>query len=255
VHPILFTIGDHEVRSAGVMYCVAIVATWIWALYIARRHGANAADVLPGLAVVTASAYAGARLLGALTTWQAFVGDPIGVLRVSNLSFFGGLALGVAALIAFIRLKGLPLGEAMDALAPIAPAVYALFRLGCLLNGDDYGRTTTMPWGMRFPNGSPPALTPVHPVQIYEILLMVPLFLWLLWRPRDRRPHGAIAFETAVLLGTERFFVDFWRPSDVAGAGLLLSQWLALSLTAVGITGLLALVRIRKRRLTAGLTR
>ena len=33
-----------------------------------------------------------------------------------------------------------------------------------------------MLWGLAFPQGNPPAPAPVHPTQIYEILLMLPVF-------------------------------------------------------------------------------
>ena len=39
--------------------------------------------------------------------------------------------------------------------APLALG-YALGRVGCFLVNDDYGIPTSLPWGMKFPNGLPP---------------------------------------------------------------------------------------------------
>lgn len=221
MHPILFRIAGHAVESNGVLYFLATIVAWAYAVRASRRNGWNPEDVLPGLILVVLAAYIGARLHGAMR----------------GLSFFGGLATGSLAVLGYLRWKRLPLGKAADALVPIAPVLYAVFRLGCFLNGDDYGRPTALPWGIRFPEGTPPTTEPVHPTQIYEILLMLPVFAWLWTRRRAGLPDGVLSFELCVLMGAERFVVEFWRLGDRIAAGLTLSQWLALLLIAIGLAG------------------
>jgi len=238
MHPVLFRIAGHAVESDGAMYFLAAVVAALYAARIGRRRGWDTDAVLPGLILVVIAAYVGAHLHGALLPWDRFVDDPMSrILRPGGLSFFGGLALGSLTLITFIRRRGLPVGEVMNELAPLAPVLYAFFRVGCLLNGDDYGPPTTLPWGTRFPEGSPPTTERVHPAQIYEILLMVPVFAWL-WRRRDAGlPGGALAFEACILMGTERFVVEFWRLGEPWALGLTPAQWLAMALVAIGIAG------------------
>ena len=244
MHPILFRIAGHAVETNGVLYFLAIIVAWAYSVRAAKRNGWNAEDVLPGLVLVIVAAYAGARLLGAANQQGRFPADPLGeLLKPHGLSFFGGLLTGSLAVLGYLRWKRLPLGKAADALAPIAPVLYAMFRLACLLNGDDYGRPTTMPWGIRFPEGSPPTTERVHPTQIYELLLMVPVFVWLWSRRETHLRPGALAFELCALMGAERFVVEFWRVSERVAAGLTLSQWLALLLIAIGLAGRYVLVR------------
>ena len=57
-------------------------------------------------------------------------------------------------------------GRSLPVLAAATPALAVgqmLGRVGCFLVGDDYGRPTTLPWGVRFPRGLPPTDVPVHP--------------------------------------------------------------------------------------------
>lgn len=245
MHPILFHIAGHAVEANGVIYFLAILVAWRHTVRAARRNGWDPQDVLPGVILTVIAAYLGARLHGALIHGAGSPDSDGGLLRMHGLSFFGGLATGSLALVGYLRWKRLPLGAAADALTPIAPVLYGMFRLGCFLNGDDYGPPTRLPWGMRFPAGSPPTAERVHPTQLYEILLMVPVAAWL-WRRKDAGlPPGALSFELCMLLGAERFLIEFWRLGDRVALGLTVPQWIALGLLAVGVTGRAAL-RLRR---------
>jgi len=223
MHPVLFTLAGHAVETEGVLYLLVAVVAVLYATRAFRRQGWDASLVVPGITLTALAALLGARVHG--------------LLIHRGLSFFGGLALGATTALGYFRARGLPVGRAADAVTPIAPALYAMLRLGCFLNGDDYGPPTSLPWGLRFPLGSPPAPDPVHPTQLYEMALMLPAFLWLT-RPAGRSlPAGALAFELCMLMGAERFLVEFWRLGERGALGLTTAQWLAIALFAVGAIG------------------
>ena len=100
--------------------------------------------------------------------------------------------------------------------------------------GDDYGIPTTLPWGVRFPQGMPPTtaenlrefhvavpasaapdtIFAVHPTQLYEIAAMLVVFA-LIWRWRTLpRGTGWLFGAYMVLAGIERFAVEFLRAKD-----------------------------------------
>lgn len=236
MHPIAFTIAGYPVRYAGLSYLVAIIVAWVYASRVARRNQWSPDHVLPGVAAVVVAAYVGARIHGALRDWQLFAIDPAGqLLRSNSLSLFGGLFLGGLVMLGFLRWARLPVARVSDELALIAPVLYAIFRVGCFLNGDDYGVATDLPWGMNFPNGSPPVLERVHPVQLYEIAIMVPV--WMILRRTYAGPAGARSYDLCILLGVERFLIEFLRPGFENASFLPISQWFALSLIVVGMVG------------------
>jgi phosphatidylglycerol:prolipoprotein diacylglycerol transferase len=110
--------------------------------------------------------------------------------------------------------------------------------VGCFLVGDDYGRPTDVPWGIAFPAGSPPTTVPVHPTQIYEILLTLPIFLLLMWQLRKSPPPWFVFWEFLVLAGIERFVVEFWRLNPRIALDLTGAQWISIGLAVVGIAGM-----------------
>src|SRR5688500_4018116 len=129
MHPIAFHIGQYPIRLSRLLYLVAVLVGWMYARRVASRRVWDVDLVLPGVAVVTAAAYLGARLHGIMNV--PFATNPIReLIRAGDLSFFGGLALGSFALLVYLRLVRLPLGDVLDELALVAPVVYAIFRLG-----------------------------------------------------------------------------------------------------------------------------
>ena len=156
-------------------------------------------------------------------------------------TFYGGLALGAAAVLAKIAWDRAPLRAVPQAIAPGLALGQAIGRIGCFLVGDDYGVPTSLPWGMAFPHGAPPTLERVHPAQLYESLWLFAAAV-VLWRRigRSRLLFG----EYLLLQGAGRFAIELVRTNPRTLGPLTTSQGIALGCIAVGA---LALRRARPR--------
>jgi phosphatidylglycerol:prolipoprotein diacylglycerol transferase len=120
------------------------------------------------------------------------------------------------------------------AAAPLTIA-YGIGRLGSLFAGDGtYGKPTSVPWAMTFPNGVVPTTVPVHPTPLYEAIaaVLIAAILWALgksWNP------AAVFGAYLALSGISRFLVEFLRINEPALLGLTQPQlWALVSLT-VGV--------------------
>jgi len=110
-----------------------------------------------------------------------------------------------------MRRHQLPLGIVAGAAAIPLTLAYGIGRLGCLLSGDGtYGRPTSLPWGMAFPNGVVPTSVPVHPTPLYEALAAVAIAT-LLWALGQRWTPPAVFGAYLVLSGISRFLVEYLR--------------------------------------------
>ena len=183
-------------------------------------------------------------LFGAKLLWvfEHLHEEPFADLLLSRggMSWFGGFAGGVLAGVLVMRWKRLPMITVLAAATPALAIGQAIGRVGCFLVGDDYGRPTSLPWGIAFPKGLPPTVVPVHPTQLYEAAALVPV-AWLLvrWR-KQRRADTFVLGAYLVLAGTIRFAIEFIRV-DVRVLGMLSVAHLA-ALIAVGI-GVALMVR------------
>jgi phosphatidylglycerol:prolipoprotein diacylglycerol transferase len=130
---------------------------------------------------------------------------------------------------------------------------YTLARIGCFLVGDDYGVPSDLPWAMAFPRGLPPTNERVHPTQIYEIILMGAVFIYL-WRIRKKEaPTGWLFSIFLILAGVERFLIEIIRvttPSPISH--LSLAQLMSIGLIIVGVVKLVQIytlkANVEKRR-------
>jgi phosphatidylglycerol:prolipoprotein diacylglycerol transferase len=165
----------------------------------------------------------------------------------AGLTWYGGFILGLLAVLVFWRMKKVPILSGLDAVAPAIALGYAIARIGCQLSGDgDYGKPSTLPWAMAYPNGTVPTLVRVHPTPVYELLLMLVVFS-VLWGRRKRKQAAGFVFWLYLIgQGLERFLVEFVRTNKPVLVGLTEAQIVSIAMILVG-AGLLL------RRRPAGL--
>jgi phosphatidylglycerol---prolipoprotein diacylglyceryl transferase len=260
VYPFVLHLGSFEITGYGLMMMVAfLMGGWLIGLELRRRGLAEdyAADIVAAAVV--------GGIIGAKLWYVVLTGDPGAILSRGGLVWYGGFLGGALAVILNGWRLRVPLRWTMQLTAPALAAAYALGRVGCFLVNDDYGRPSTLPWAMKFPRGLPattagnmeqlfgipvPAGTDpstvlaVHPTQLYEVAIMLGVFM-LLWRLRNNgRPIGWLFGLYLALAGVERFLVEIVRAKDdrflgpftiaqltsvilIAIAAVLLSKWSA----------------------------
>jgi phosphatidylglycerol:prolipoprotein diacylglycerol transferase len=72
---------------------------------------------------------------------------------ISGMSYHGGLIGILLAAFWYIRKAKLNYWDVMDLYVPVVPLGYTFGRLGNFINGELFGRATTSPVGMYFPQG------------------------------------------------------------------------------------------------------
>jgi phosphatidylglycerol:prolipoprotein diacylglycerol transferase len=233
VYPILFRIGDFEITSFGVLVAVgALVGLTLFTNELKRsglpEEGGNAAigGVLGGL-------------LGAKVIWSIeFAGTaPFTDLLFSRggLSWFGGFVGGISVGLWLLHRYRIPIVSGLAAAAPGLAFGHAIGRLGCFMVGDDYGKPSSLPWAVAFPQGLPPTTVPVHPTQLYEAAALIVLGVLLLrWRAA-RVPDRVVLARYLAAAGSIRFLIEFVRVNaHIAGPLTLAQLWsLALIVSAV----------------------
>lgn len=251
MYPVLIKIGPLTIRSYGVMMALAFLAARVVLSRELRRRALNP-NIADGVVIAgLIGGIVGAKFYFLVEHIREVLDAPFEMIfSGSGLVWYGGFAGGAVGGLWFAWRQEIGPARMADLAAPALALGYVFGRLGCLLAGDDYGKATSLPWGMTFPEGMPPTTTPVHPTQIYEMVLSLVLFaaIWR-WR-RKARPDGYLFAVYGMLAGTERFVVEFWRVTTPALWGVTVAQVISLALILGGLGGVLALSGGSKRKAT-----
>ncbi len=250
MYPVLLRIGDIAISSYMVTMVIAFLVAYTLCKGEFKRRGLSE-DLLDLLLVANVlGGIVGAKILFLMenVTFRQFIDDPIRFLA-SGLTFLGGFLGAVVLILVVVWAKKVNFWLAADAMAPSLVIGYAIAKIGCFLVGDDYGIPSNLPWAMSFPEGAPPTEERVHPAQIYEMLISAGMFVYL-WKIRKRIvPIGWLSGLALILMGLERFLVEFVRnttPSFIPGVSL--AQLMSFGLIFVGVLKLLQL-RMRTKNL------
>lgn len=222
--PIIFAIGPVAVRWYGLMYVLGFVAAW----FLANRRAKEPWSPIKPEQVDDLIFYAmigvivGGRLGYCIVYgWQLWLEDPLYVFKITQggMSFHGGLVGVMTAMWVYGRRIGKGMWQMTDFMAPFVPIGLGTGRIGNFINGELWGKETTVPWSFNV-NGQS-----LHPSQLYEALLEGLVLFVILWVfSRKERPYLAVSGMFLFWYGAFRFFVEFYRVPD-ADKGYILFGW------------------------------
>jgi len=214
-------IGPVPIHAYGSMLAIAFMVAFVGLLMLVRKTKAFDPERVVDITLwVLLSGVAGARLLYVLLNYRSeYAGNPVEILYVwrGGLAFHGGIIGALVAGLIWARSMRVSFGAVADNVAPMAAIGYAITKVGCFLNGCCHGSpvVSSVPWACQFPvqPGDLNVLTPLsHPVQIYDSLLNVGVFLFLLWfLLRRRRWHGQVFLWWLILYSVTRIVTDWFR--------------------------------------------
>lgn len=241
--PIALQIGPIAVHWYGLMYLLGFALVWVLGRW--RINHGKTDLTLPDLEDIifysVLGVVAGGRL-GYILFYKFadYVAHPIEILYLwqGGMSFHGGLIGVIVALFIFARKRKKTLLEIGDFVAPLIPLGLAAGRFGNFINGELWGRPTSMPWGMIFPQAGDNVAR--HPSQLYEMGLEgFALFAIIWWFARKPRPAGQVSGVFLAGYGLFRFFVEFTREPDnflgLFAGGLSMGQLLSLPMILAGV--------------------
>lgn len=245
MYPELLRIGSFVVSSFGLMVALAFLAGyWITSVEFKRK---KLDDKLLGnlLLLSMLGGIGGAKLMYIFENvpLSDFISSPFTqIFSRGGLTFYGGF-IGAVLLFWILTIKNkVSFFKVMDAMAPALAIGHSIGRIGCFLVGDDYGIKSDVPWAVAFPKGLPPTTDPVHPTQVYEVILMGLVF-FVLWKLRKRNtPDGWLFSILIILAGIERFLIEFLRsttPSPIPD--LSVAQLIAIGLIVIGILKIISI--------------
>jgi len=239
------------VRWYALAYVAGILIGWWCAIKLARREalwGARSPvmsrDQVDDLILwITVGVIVGGRVgsmvfYNTAALWQT----PLEIFKIwkGGMSFHGGLIGVTIAMLLFARVNKLPIFRVSDLVSPCVPIGLFFGRIANFINGELWGRHTSLPWGFYIDKED---ALPVHPSQLYEALLEGVLLFIILrlathkWGQLKRA--GAVTGLFLAGYSLFRILVEFVRAPDAGldhlPLGLTMGMILSLPMLAIGV--------------------
>jgi len=169
--PVAFQIFSFEIRWYSLAYIFGIIFGWLYCKkkLIKDEKLLNLFDDL--IAYLIIGIILGGRL-GYIIFYnlEYYLDNFFEILMIWNggMSFHGGLIGVILATVIFSKKHKINSYIFLDLIALVAPIGLFLGRIANFINGELYGKISTLPWAIIFSNGGSVAR---HPSQIYEAIL------------------------------------------------------------------------------------
>jgi phosphatidylglycerol:prolipoprotein diacylglycerol transferase len=249
--PIAISLGPIAIRWYALAYIGGITLGWLYARALLKSEklwgGPAPISVLQlddFILWVTLGIILGGRAGYVLFyNLDFFIRHPAEILELwkGGMSFHGGFAGCVVAVILFCRKHGLPILSLGDVATAVGPIGLFLGRIANFINSELWGRPAdpSLPWAMVFPNGGP---LPRHPSQLYEATLEgLVLFavLALMVRSGALKRPGLVLGSFITLYAMARITGEFFREPDpqlgFLWGGLTMGMLLSIPMMVAGL--------------------
>jgi phosphatidylglycerol---prolipoprotein diacylglyceryl transferase len=228
INPAIFSIGSFQLRYYSLMYIVAFTIVYFLVLYRIKheKYKYTAENIQDYLVWAMIGLLIGARLGDVLIyNFSYFARHPLEIflpfdfsngirfIGISGMSYHGGLIGVIVMTILFCRKFNIKFWQFADLICPAIPLGYTFGRIGNFINGELFGRVTTVPWGMYFPLDPTHSLR--HPSQLYEAMFEGIFLFIVLWLIRKKKLFDGFLLGIYICgYGLVRFIIEFFREPD-----------------------------------------
>lgn len=228
ISPVLFSIGSFQLRYYSLMYIIAFVLVYLMVSYrIKHENYEYSTETIQDYMVWAMLGVIFGGRLGYVLFYNFgyYLQHPLEIILpfdfsngikfigLSGMSYHGGL-IGVAVVSLYFCLKNkINFWRFADLFMPAVPLGYTFGRIGNFINGELFGRATTMPWGMYFPLDPTQQLR--HPSQLYEAFFEGIVLFAILWLLRKKKRFDGYLLGIYLCgYGFVRFIIEFFREPD-----------------------------------------
>ena len=176
--PVFVDLGVFQIRWYSIAYIAGIILGWIYAIKIIKEMAKKynfriiKKTVFDDLIIYLIIGIVLGGRLGYVIfyNFEYYSKNLFEILKLweGGMSFHGGLLGVIIATIIFAKIKRINFFYFADIICCVAPIGLFLGRIANFINGELFGKISTLPWAVVFPNSDNIAR---HPSQIYEAIL------------------------------------------------------------------------------------
>ena len=235
MYPVLVRLGSFHLYS----FSVGLVLAWLVFSFLfwraLRAQGVVEEHIFNLTFYSTLAAVLFARIVFVVLNMELFAQSPLKIVALwvqPGMSLYGGLIGGLLVIVFLCRTYKVRISHVLDAFGPAFGAAFLVGTIGALLDGTYVGKIANVPWAVRFVGH----LGKRHPVEVYEIVAMIGILLWIAILTRrstqKKWPYGLIGLWYFALMSVVMFVLEFFKDTRVYFNTLRANQWILIALFA-----------------------
>ena len=223
--PVLVDLGFLQIRWYSIAYIAGIILGWIYATKIIKKIKIkyNFISIRPDhfddlIIYLILGIILGGRLGYVIFyNFDYYIKNYYEIFQLweGGMSFHGGLLGVVVSTLIFSKVKKISFLNLTDIIACVSPIGIFLGRVANFINGEIFGKTSSLPWAVIFPNGGNVSR---HPSQIYEAILegliLFVLINFFAFKKKLILQAGYISGLFLIFYSVLRIFAELFREPD-----------------------------------------
>jgi len=240
-----FIVFGIEIYWYGIIITLAFLAAVLMALKSCKKYDLTADNILDLVLYAAPVAIIFSRLYYVVFNWDQFRNDLIAILKIRDggLAIYGAVIGALLVAWLYTRKKKISFLNLADFGIPYVAFGQGIGRWGNFINQEAFGEITDLPWRMNGDEinryiqtkGADPSVYGVHPTFLYESLLDIAVFAFLLYWRKKRKAEGEVLFLYFILYGTGRALIESLRTDSLMLGSLRVSQVLSVILVLAGL--------------------
>jgi phosphatidylglycerol:prolipoprotein diacylglycerol transferase len=248
-------IGNFSIAYYGIVIAIGMAAAFVFIMKESKRVGYRQDDFMDMFIFGIIFGVIGARIYYVIFSWDMYKDDLLQIfnIRGGGLAIYGGIIGGLITVIVMCHIKKLNFWKCADVIC-FGVLIGQIFgRWGNFFNREAFGKYTDSPFAMQIPVNAvnrPQDITTemmnnlvtvngidciqVHPTFLYESVMNLCIFLFLLWYRKRKKFEGEIFLWYMALYGLGRSSIERLRTDQlrIAGTAIPVSQLLGILLFA-----------------------
>ena len=246
-------IGNFSIAYYGIVIAIGMAAAFVFIMKESKRVGYRQDDFMDMFIFGIIFGVIGARIYYVIFSWDMYKDDLLQIfnIRGGGLAIYGGIIGGLITVIVMCHIKKLNFWKCADVIC-FGVLIGQIFgRWGNFFNREAFGKYTDSPFAMQIPVNAvnrPQDITTemmnnlvtvngidciqVHPTFLYESVMNLCIFLFLLWYRKRKKFDGEIFLLYIGLYGIGRSIIEGLRTDQLLlpGTSIAVSQLLGLCL-------------------------
>ena len=239
--------GPGGIRWYGISYLLGFISAYLLlALYFRQNKSPYDQEQIINLITFQVIGVLIGGRIGYLLLYQGdkFLEDPLSLVRVweGGMASHGGFIGVFIATLWYAKKSGQSVKPIGDLIVSVVPPGLFFGRIANFINGELWGKTTEISWGVLFPKAPDFAMSVArHPSQIYAAIAegLIP-FLYVqlrFWKSSITKKYpGHLAGEFLIIYAIARIFNEIFREPDASLLmGISRGQFYSIFLILAGI--------------------